>query len=368
MVKHLNVAVAALAAIVLALCAGCGGDDSSASGGAASASALASDPELGGADLIAKAEKEGHLTLYTANTLEQAQRMADAFHDAFPKIDVELQRQAGSTLYEVVRSELHAGKLRADVIEESDLGLSESLPKDLFVKRESPSDAQYPKQWPAAGAFYPVYEDPHGFAYNTALVDDADAPKSWEDYLNPAFNGQRAHVAPSAGGCSWVLGLYEGKVLGEQQLGNHEAYWKKVAATDPSISPSNGEMIQRLSQGELKISTMLLSAAALPISQGAPVKFVFPTEGLPACDIVTGVVAKAPHPNAARLYQNWSLSQRGQTTWTGFGGYSVRKDVKPPKGTPPNLEIWQTPLDEYLDEDLKSKWEGEWNKLFHYTP
>lgn len=370
MTRHLHVVAPAVAAtLALALVAGCGGgSDSAAMSGTASNSQLANDKELGGADLIAKAEREGHVTVYTANTLEQAHRMADAFHKTFPKIEVEVQRQAGSDLFEVVQSELRANKLRADVIEESDLGLEEALPKDLFAEQQSPSDPAYSKQWPAEGKFYPVIVDPHGFAYNSSLVDASQAPKSWQDYLNPAFNGQRAHVAPPAGGCSWVLGLYEGKVLGGQKLGDHEAYWKKVAATKPSISPSNGEMIQRLSQGELKISTMLLSAAALPISQGAPVKFVFPEEGLPACDIVTGVVAKAPHPNAARLYENWSLSHRGQETWRGFGGFSGRTDVKPPKGTPAGLKIWDTPLDEYLDNNLKDKWEGEWNAIFHYTP
>lgn len=369
--EHLNVVVPAVGAVLaLGIVAGCGGDggSSAAQGGSASSSALAKDPELGGADLIAKAEKEGHVTVYTANTLEQAQRMADAFHKTFPKIKVELQRQAGSDLFELVQSEMHANKLRADVIEESDLGLEEALPKDLFAKQQSPSDSAFKHEWPAAGAFYPAYVDPHGFAYNSALVKGADVPTSWQDYLNPAFNGQRAHVAPPAGGCSWVLGLYEGKVLGEQMRGDHEAFWKAVAATKPSISPSNGEMIQRLSQGELKISTMLESAAALPISQGAPVKFVFPKEGLPACDIVTGIVAKAPHPNAARLYENWSLSKRGQSAWVGFGGFSGRTDVPHPKGTPPGLKIWDTPLDLYLDDGFKNKWESQWNSIFHYTP
>ena len=38
-----------------------------------------------------------------------------------------------------------------------------------------------------------------------------------------------------------------------------------------------------------------------------------PPDGLPATPALIGVVNKAPHPEAAKLFVDWALSNRGQT-------------------------------------------------------
>ena len=40
-----------------------------------------------------------------------------------------------------------------------------------------------------------------------------------------------------------------------------------------------------------------------------------PPEGMPAIAIYIGVVAKAPHPEAAKLFVDWALSNRGQNVY-----------------------------------------------------
>jgi iron(III) transport system substrate-binding protein len=62
-------------------------------------------------------------------------------------------------------------------------------------------------------------------------------------------------------------------------------------------------------------------------AKGAPVDsyLVSPTIGV---EQVGGVVAKGPHPNAARLFLNWLLTSDGQTSFAGFQhAASVLKDV-----------------------------------------
>jgi ABC-type Fe3+ transport system substrate-binding protein len=46
------------------------------------------------------------------------------------------------------------------------------------------------------------------------------------------------------------------------------------------------------------------------------------------------IAAKAPHPNAARLYYDFSLSKEGQEMLRGMQRIPVRKDVEP---NPPRL-------------------------------
>jgi ABC-type Fe3+ transport system substrate-binding protein len=54
-----------------------------------------------------------------------------------------------------------------------------------------------------------------------------------------------------------------------------------------------------------------------------------------------GLINRAPHPNAARVYLNWLLSKEGQTSWARGTGYvSSRLDVPTDL---PDIEPWRVP-------------------------
>src|SRR5207244_471529 len=66
--------------------------------------------------------------------------------------------------------------------------------------------------------------------------------------------------------------------------------------------------------------------------KGAEIEFVAPPEGMPAIAIYIGVVNKAPHPEAAKLFVDWALSRRGQLVYQNqkillYG--SLRPDAGP---------------------------------------
>jgi ABC-type Fe3+ transport system substrate-binding protein len=64
-------------------------------------------------------------------------------------------------------------------------------------------------------------------------------------------------------------------------------------------------------------------------AKGAPVKPVYPKEGLIIKLSPVGICGKAAHPNAARLWLDWEHSAESQALIAEFGGYPpVRKDVK----------------------------------------
>ena len=66
--------------------------------------------------------------------------------------------------------------------------------------------------------------------------------------------------------------------------------------------------------------------------KGAEIDFVAPPDGLPATPALIGVVNRAPHPEAAKLFVDWALSNRGQSvyqTQTILLYGSVRNDAPP---------------------------------------
>ena len=72
------------------------------------------------------------------------------------------------------------------------------------------------------------------------------------------------------------------------------------------------------------------------ISQFNKVRFVAPDDlPMPVYPITTGIFAKAPHPNAAKLFLAFAISKEQQRRTAATGALPVRPDVEPPPGLKP---------------------------------
>jgi ABC-type Fe3+ transport system substrate-binding protein len=78
----------------------------------------------------------------------------------------------------------------------------------------------------------------------------------------------------------------------------------------------------------------------------------------------SGVAAKAPHPNAAKLAQNFMVSQEAQQFLTKFGRLPTRPDVETnPKGVlEPVLKAKVSTV--LLDADEEKKWSRIFKEIF----
>ena len=110
-------------------------------------------------------------------------------------------------------------------------------------------------------------------------------------------------------------------------------FWKEFAKQRPHGFDSRVQLFDRLAKGDDKVSALGEYAGYILFKdKGAKVAFVAPADGLPATPLVVGVVNKAPHPEAAKLFIDWAMSQRGQAWYqTNPNLYygSVRKDAPP---------------------------------------
>lgn len=75
-------------------------------------------------ELVEAANKEGKLVLYTALLLDSEQIVMKEFNKKFPKVKVDIVRAPGARLFTRIETEAAAGKLGADVIDLTDLGLA----------------------------------------------------------------------------------------------------------------------------------------------------------------------------------------------------------------------------------------------------
>lgn len=364
-------AILGAAALVAAACggsAGTAGASASAAASAAASKAATAAPdamlaELGGQALIDAAVKEGAVTIYTAEVVDLYQAQVKAFNARFPQVKVEVVRQGSAQLDTQIKAEVQAGKFKGDVLSTTGDDYMASYRDTLKIlgTYKPPTADKYSDTDTTNGAWYPISTVLNGIAYNTALVPEAKAPKSWADFLDPAYNGRRGFPLPLSS-CFVSAVWFEGVVLGEQQGKPRDAYWKALAATKPALYTSSPEMVPPLAQGQNMVSYMIDSLALPAAAQGQPIKFVYPSEGAPTCWHSTQITANPPHPNAAKLLLNYLLSSESQKIGIDqFRIFSLRTDMPAPAGVPAGFKIWHYSIDFGKSHPT---WQKEWLDIF----
>jgi len=333
-----------------------------ASASALAAGALGTTPSsaqtFGSAEVVEAAKKEGALVLYTANVAEVEQVVINAFNKRFPFIKVELLRAPGGQLITRVKTEAAAGKLRADVLDHSDRALLAGM-EELFQDYAPPNAADYLPEAQASPKLWPRITLVWSIAYNTELVKNP--PKSWMDLTKPEYgNKQIGQVFAPSGGTTWTRSMFERQVLGED-------YWKKQAATQPVLFPSNAPLSDALVRGEVVIAPLLYNTIYPKKKDGAPIEIFFPPEGAPVTPFAAGIPKTAANPNAARLFLNWCLSEEGQAFMIKELGNltSLRKAPFYPEGFDPKVvKVWVPDYQQFVQ--LQAAWIEDWNKTYGY--
>jgi iron(III) transport system substrate-binding protein len=278
---------------------------------------------------IAKAEQEGEVVLYTTDPERGTAQLLDAFHKMFPKINTKYLRLQAGALYAKLLSERQAHTYTVDAIQLSDIGfVLDFQKKGGYLQYVSPEAAAYKPDYKSKPEGFWTWGAVimSGLAYNPNVVSAAEAPKTWEDALDPKWTDQIS-VKVANSGLQHVTWYELRRVLGPD-------YFKKLAALKPRAFDSYVQQYDRVTNRQDKlIHTAQYSGYLEFKAKGAPIEYVYPATGLPAGPETYGLVSDAPHPNAAHLFMDWLLSVPGQSALSAaLFVNSPRSDVPPPAG------------------------------------
>ncbi|HEX3405351.1 MAG TPA: extracellular solute-binding protein [Acetobacteraceae bacterium] len=277
--------------------------------GVAAIGATALMPRPARADLAAMqaaARQEGTLTWYIAQVdTETAERMGRAFSEKYPGIKVAVIRTTGQVAYERLLQDLKNNAPQCDVFSSTDIAQYPALKQRKALAEFTPQGAA--TLLPAfanladPGLYYPASATSHLLVYHKQNVTQADAPKSWTDLLDPKWKGRVATGHPAFSGCTgiWVLALR--KTYGWD-------YFEKLAKNNPRIGRSGNDPLTLINAGECLVGPAPTSTAFQNVDKGNPIQPVYPADGATLCVGPSAVMANAPHPNAARLFMEWLLS------------------------------------------------------------
>lgn len=310
---------------------------------------------------VAKAEAEGAFVLYSTDPDAGQAKLLAAFNKAFPKIKTNYVRLQAGALYAKLLSERQAKSYLVDVIQLSDMGMILDFQKrDGFTQYISPEMAAFKKEYKSAPEGYWTWGSiiMAGLATNPKVVPTAEAPKKWEDLLDPKWK-DGISVKVSNSGLQHGVWYTLKPILGDD-------YFKKFAEQKPRAFDSYVQQYGRLVDGQDKVIMGAQYSGYLEFkAKGAPLDFVFPATGAPAVPETYGIVADGPHPNAAQLFMDWFLSPIGQKALSeALLLHSPRDDVPPPAGGVPLKEMkLLVPADWTAFEKDRPSFAKQWNRI-----
>ncbi len=283
-----------------------------------------------GAD-VAKAEQEGEIVFYTHDSEPAGAAIMEAFSKDFPKIKGSYVRAQTGALYSKLIAERSAGRYAVDVVQFSDTATGlDFQKKGGYMRYVSPQVDAYAPEYLSnpVGDYFWVGLTIVGISYNTDKVKAEEAPKTWKDLLDPRWKNAMS-VKQSTSGTQFAQWYELRRMYGAD-------YWKEFAKQRPRGFDSRAQIFDRLAKGDDKVCALAEYAGyLLQKEKGSPLAFVIPPDGMIAAALVNGVVDKAPHPEAAKLFVDWLMSPRGQALYQDnkFLYYgSVRKDAPPMPG------------------------------------
>jgi iron(III) transport system substrate-binding protein len=295
----------------------------------------------------AQGKPEDAVVVYSAADADMVNAMVAAFQQKHPAIKA--SAVVGGTGEIIKRVEAEKARPLGDVvwsIGPEAIGGQKAL-FEPYLSREAP--AFYPGQVPADRVWTPFTTMPYVIMYNKKLVPDAEAPRAWKDVLAPKWKGKVAYADATKSGSSYTLLVTWLTIFGKNDTG-----WKFVedVLRQSKVLPKSSMTYQMVANGELPIGLTFEQAAFDYLKSGAPVGIVYPSEGTAVTLDGTAVVKGAPHPNAARLFLDFTVTREGQTLIVEkFGRRAVRRDVGSPAGLPP--------LDQIKAIDYDFQWAAE---------
>jgi iron(III) transport system substrate-binding protein len=297
---------------------------SAATSGAAAANGVST---LTGDALYQAAKKEGEVVVNNQDPGRE-QAAVDAFSKRYPGIKVTWQVGRGSDVSKKLITQAQGNVYTHDVFA--------SGPHDAAAMRDAGRIVPY--QSPELANMRPEFIDPdkvmmplylliYGITVNTKLVPPDQEPKSYQDLLDPKWKGQKIAMQDprgSGGTMTLLIGVDKDKNLGED-------YIRKLAAQDIFTGRETQQILTDLIRGEYSI--MIAASAGNLLTEkeknpSVPIKEIKPTDGMTFTLNWQGIVKNAPHPNAAKLWADWRLTQEGQELLANEGQGPVRNGVK----------------------------------------
>ncbi|MFB9662782.1 ABC transporter substrate-binding protein [Glycomyces mayteni] len=326
------------------------------------------------ADILAASKEEGgELEVYSNTDQENWAPILRDFQKKYPWVEkINASNLDSDEVFQRILSEQATNGSPADLVvsNAAQAWAEYAGGEGRLLAHDSPELAHLPEFALLLPNVYAMSVDPQTIAYNTSLMPEA-----------PTGIGHLAELVAAD------TGLFEDK-LTSRDVGGAFGFtvsrtftdhvpdaWEHLETLLPLARPetSSGTQNEKILAGEYLAGFFISAAPANPVvaNSGGLFEIVFPQDGTVLLPRGIGIAHGAPHPNTARLFVDFLLSEEGQRAVAEGGLASYRDSVEQVEG----LHTYQEVVDavgedaiifapyELVDEAEVDEFTARWNGL-----
>ncbi|WP_019120927.1 ABC transporter substrate-binding protein [Brevibacillus massiliensis] len=363
--KRKALSIFSVMALAGSLLAGCG------SNAAAPAPSAPSNQEANSAG--GNAQLEDQLVIAgNGATVEQLMKdeIFKKFNEKYPNVKLTYVSGVSTEIVAKVKAQKNAPQIDLTVIEggEQDKGREEGL-WEAITDKEVPNLAKVPEDLKVRdNSGVVVNFTPMGISYNSELVKEKNlpVPTSWNDLARPEVKGNitMTDIASNFGRSATIMLAYANGGSEKDMEPGFEKL-KTIAGYMPTFAKSAAQLQQNLQNKSAAYTTWTMARSLTQKDAGLPIEFVFPQEGGNIVPNVATLVKGAKHPEAAKAFIDFLLTDEVQTMYATKLYYNPAVPVKLPDDVAKQLEFDRSKVVNFDYEVIgrnMSQWLDRFNK------
>jgi len=266
------------------------------------------------AGLACRRDARTPLLLYSPHGRDLLTLVEQTYEGKNPSIDVRWLDMGSQEVYERLRAE--KANPQADIWYGGPATIFARGAKDGLLEPYHPSWAAAvpPESRHPQDLYFGLYRTPGMIVYNSAAVSAPEAPREWDDVLDPRWKGKVLIREPLASGTMRaIFGMILSRSVAETGSPARGFEWLKRLDAQTKEYVVNGTLLmEKLARREGLVTLWDLPDVLLEQAAGAPLAFVFPASGSPVIDDAIGLVKGAKHPAEAKALIEWLGSGQAQ--------------------------------------------------------
>jgi iron(III) transport system substrate-binding protein len=301
----------------------------------------------------AKKESKETVWIYTSLYKDTVSEIKEKMEKDFPQIEVQFYQAGSEEVAAKVQAESLSGKIQADILISSDRFWYEDMASNGKLLSYKPMNSEkVPEAFKNPAAFYSTLSYPvMVIAYNSEVVKESEAPKSFKELTDPKWKDKISSGSPLASGTSFTTVAFLADKYGWE-------FFNSLRKNNMIAEGGNSGVIRRLQSKERPVGVVLLENVLRLTKTDPRIKFLIPSDGAVLQSNVLAIVKKEGEQSSAKKIADWMFGQIGQKAMVRSFMYSGVPGYSHPEGAPDFEQIQKSEFlwsEEFISKTMKSR-------------
>jgi iron(III) transport system substrate-binding protein len=321
--------------------------------------------------VTAAAEPRDELEILSTTDASEVSSLLADFRALHPGIETTYSKMNSNDIYNRIVEPPSSSVTSGDVIWSSAMDLQIKLVNDGYAQPYASREIAHIPDWAIwKNEAYAITAEPIVIVYNKNLVAESDIPRTRAELTSllnrkpDIYRGKIASYDPEQSGTGFLFITRDSRIT--------KTTWDLVRAFGDAgikLYSTTGTVLDRISSGEHLIAYNMIGSYAIErAKEDASIGVVFPADYIILMSRIAFIPVAARHPESAKLFLDYLLSERGQKFLLARSVGPVRLGIEAGGVIPADRADAVKPIHigpellTYLDQSKRASFLKEWRR------